>query len=273
MSRLKNNDPKYLGMKFGRLTVIGFSKAKGGSKNAVGWDCRCDCGNIVYGRKPHMVRSGEVRSCGCLKKEQDRHNLGESRITHGQSGTRLYGIWEKMRNRCNVENNPAYHNYGGRGIKVCEEWDNDFSKFYEWAMSSGYTDELSIERVDVNGGYNPSNCCWIPKPDQNKNKRNCRYVVVDGEKLTLKAACQKLGLPYQAVHLRVTRYGMPIEEAISKPFQDRENTLKKRCERAGMPYGTVNARINQMGWSEEKALTTPLMRKKSAKRELSMKTT
>lgn len=256
--RNRNDNPKFLGMKFGRLTVIGFREVENGKFHAVGWDCKCDCGNIVYGKKPYAVRSGKVRSCGCLKKEQDYHNLGEKRKTHGQSGTRLYGIWEKMRGRCNIESNPAYHNYGGRGIKVCDDWNTDFEKFYKWSMENGYTDELSIERIDVNEGYNPNNCCWIPLSDQNKNKRNCRYVMVDGEKVTLKEACRKLGLPYQAVHLRVTRYGMPIEEAISKPFQDRKNTLKKRCEGHAISYQAVVYRMKKLGWSEERALTTPV---------------
>lgn len=268
MGRVKNNNPKYIGMRFGRLTIIGFSQTKDDGTNCVLWNCKCDCGNMVYGRRPNMVKAGEVRSCGCLKKEQDRHNLGESRITHGQSGTRLYGIWEKMRGRCNIEKNPAYYNYGGRGIKVCDDWNNEFEKFYEWAMANGYRDDLSIERIDVNGGYNPDNCCWIPMADQNKNKRNCRYVTIEGKMVTLKEACRILNLPYQAVHLRITRYGMSVDDALSKPFKDPENTLKKKCERAGISYQVVTTRINQLGWSEEKALSTPLLRQRKNKQSV-----
>lgn len=169
-----------------------------------------------------------------------------------------------MRDRCNREKSPAYKDYGGRGIKVCAEWDNDFSAFYKWATENGYSDDLTIERKDVNGGYNPKNCCWILPEDQQKNKRSCRYVTIDGEKMTLKSACKKLGLPYKAVHLRITRRGWPIERALSEPIHDNSDSMKSKCKEAGLPYGTVLARIKS-DWSEEKALTTPLLRKRNQK--------
>lgn len=260
--RLKNNNKKYIGMKFGRLTVIGFREVNEAGHHYVGWDCKCDCGNVIFGKRPGSIKSGVCSSCGCLKMEQDKHNLGESRITHGMSNTRLYGIWGKMRDRCNREKSPAYKDYGGRGIKVCSEWDKDFFSFYKWATENGYSDDLTIERKDVNGGYNPENCCWIPPEDQQKNKRSCRYVTIDGEKMTLKSACEKIGLPYKAVHLRITRRGWPVERALSEPIHENTDSLKSKCEKSGLGYATVCYRIRKLGWSEEKALTTPLQRKK-----------
>lgn len=255
--RYVNNDPKWIGQKFGRLTVIGFKQTKSGKYNAFGWECKCDCGNTIFIARPRNVKCGQTRSCGCIKREIDKVRLGESRRTHGKSKTRLYGIWSKMKERCDNENTPAYHNYGGRGVKVCEEWHDNFQAFYDWAIVNGYDDTLTIERKDNNKGYSPDNCCWITREEQARNKRNIQYVLIDGEKLPLKTACEKLGLPYKAVHLRVARYGMSIDEAIRKPFKDKSKTLSAKCKEAGLPYGTVFARIKS-GWSEERALSEPV---------------
>ena len=96
--REKNNDPKWLGQKFGRLTVVGFRKIPNGNYSAWGWDCKCDCGNMLYGARPRSLRHGTTASCGCLKEEQNMHNLGEKRTTHGKTNTRLYGIWCHIKN-------------------------------------------------------------------------------------------------------------------------------------------------------------------------------
>lgn len=218
-NRAKNNDPAFLGKKFGRLTVVGFGERKlSNGANCITWDCKCDCGNMAYGKLPKYVKSGEVMSCGCLKREQNAHNLGEKRKTHGKTDTRLYRIWEGMRRRCRLATEPAYERYGGRGIRVCEDW-SDFQKFYEWAMTNGYEENLTIERIDVDGNYEPSNCTWIPLGKQAWNKRDTIRVDIDGDVVPLKEACRRLNLPYKAVHLRITRYGMTLEEAFSKPFK------------------------------------------------------
>lgn len=217
--RAKNNDPSYIGQKFGRLTVVGFGERKLSSgASCVTWDCQCECGNMAYGKLPKSVKSGEVRSCGCLKAEQNIRNLADKRRTHGQSNTRLYGIWEHMRKRCNLPTVPAYPKYGGRGIRVCDEWE-DFQNFYDWAISHGYADDLTIERIDVNGNYEPSNCEWITLGKQTWNKRDTiRVEMENGDVVPLKEACRRLGLPYKAVHLRITRYGMTLHEALTRPF-------------------------------------------------------
>lgn len=262
MARDKNNDKKWIGQKFGRLTIIGFSKAKG--KTGWRWDCKCECGKTVYSIKPQHIKCGQTRSCGCLKSEQDHINIVGKNKTHGKSDSRLFRIWALMKSRCDNPHCPAYKNYGGRGIKVCNEWHDNFQSFYDWAMSHGYTDELTIERIDNDKGYSPDNCCWITREEQARNKRNIRYVELDGERIPLKTACKRLGLPYKAIHLRVTRYGMSIEDALSKPFVDKSQSLAAKCRERGLPYGTIQYRI-LAGWDEDRAFNEPINHPKQKK--------
>jgi len=154
------------GQKFGKLTAISRTKRQDKS-GCYYWKFRCDCGNIMETTGTSAKR-GHTNSCGCSNKEQIT-KLGKDRRTHGDTNwpdnpIRLYRIWANMRHRCNIPTMPAYRRYGGRGISVCDEW-NDYSVFRDWANSSGYEDWLTIDRIDNDGNYCPSNCQWITREE------------------------------------------------------------------------------------------------------------
>lgn len=192
--------------KYGKLTIIGLDHQKTYSNGYVVdfVRCRCDCGNekvINYDN----IKRGLVKSCGCI-----------SKTANGMSKIRLYQTYRHLINRCYCEKDINYKNYGGRGITVCQEWQNDFMNFYNWAMTNGYTDKLTIDRIDVNGNYCPKNCRWVNMKTQQNNRSNNRILEYKGQKKTITEWANYCGLSYRNLYYRL-KNGYTIEQAIEKP--------------------------------------------------------
>lgn len=205
---MNHNFKDETGKRYGNLTVIALDHVK----NKAFWLCKCECGNtkVVSGDK---LRSGNTKSCGCI---QDKvRKSGNNRRTHGMTHSRLYSEWCNMRSRCNYPGNVMYKNYGGRGIRCCEEW-NSFDAFMKWANESGYTDDLTLERIDINKGYNPNNCSWIPRNKQYLNRSDSHYLTAFGKTQTIKEWSEEIGIKYDTIHARIKYYGWDAEKVLSK---------------------------------------------------------
>lgn len=178
----------FIGKRFGKIVVKSIDRTKK-SKNTY-YICECDCGNITSVSRPNL--RNHTRSCGCLSKE--------THTKHGLSKTRIAGIYRSMLHRCNSPNDHAYKDYGGRGIKVCEEWNNDILAFYKWAMDNGYQDDLTLDRINVNGNYEPSNCRWTDRKTQSNNTRFNNHVLYNGETYTLSELSRELGVSINTIY-------------------------------------------------------------------------
>lgn len=257
------------GRRIGRLTVIEETdERRGGS---VVWLCECDCGT----RKrisAQCLKSGRVLSCGCYNREII--------TTHGESKTRLYRAWQGIKDRCTKPSCSEYENYGKRGIKMCDEWLNSFEAFRDWSKANGFVEDAkrgdcTIDRIDVNGNYEPSNCRWTNMKAQCRNRRNNAVIECDGESHCLSEWAEILGVPY---HRLVSRYqrGWKPEEIIhgrervinTETYRNRKtNHLltyrgETHCaiewaEILGINVNTIRVRVHR-GWSDERVLGTPI---------------
>lgn len=212
MTRMKD----LTGKRFGRLIVIGYSH----SSKTMGpmWKCMCDCGNttIVSG---HNLKHC-TKSCGCYRKEVTSNKS----TVHHMKGTKMYNTWLAMKRRCYSPEHEGYKNYGGRGIKVCDEWKNDFMNFYTWAISHGYKDNLTIDRINVNESYTPNNCKWSNIKEQQRNRTNNRMIKFKGQIKCLAEWAEEYNINPSALKLRLCR-NWPIEKALLTPIKNN----KKNC--------------------------------------------
>ena len=200
----------YTGKRFGKWLVVGVAPnhiTKSGYPVSM-WDCVCDCGTQRSVRG-NDLRLGKSVSCGCSLVENP------SSRKHGMSNSNIYKVYYGMLDRCNNPHNKNYAEYGGRGISV--EWDN-FDEFLQWANKSGYAKGLTIERVDVNGNYSPSNCKWITQRAQTRNKRSTVYLVVDGEKKCLVEWAEQIGAKPGVLRSRKQR-GWSDSETVRVPIK------------------------------------------------------
>ena len=211
-----------IGQKFGRLTVI--SKAEkhiqpSGQRKTC-WLCKCDCGNEII-IKGSDLKSGHTQSCGCLRIEK---------ITkHSLFGTRIYTIWHNIKHRCYNSKDSNYKNYGGRGIKICEEWKNDFKAFYDWAINNGYNEsakrgECTIDRIDVYGNYEPSNCRFVNIKVQQNNKTNNHLITYNGETHNISEWSKILNIKFSTLLARLNR-GWSVEKTLTIPVGERNKKL------------------------------------------------
>ena len=197
------------GQKFGRWTVI--KQAERNERRHIYWLCKCECGNearVTTG----SLKSGNSKSCGCLRTEK---TIKRSTI-HGLRNTRLNYIWRGMKNRCYNPNSKKYPIYGGRGIIVCDEWKNNFKSFYNWAKNNGYKENLTIDRINVNGNYEPSNCRWATAKEQANNRTNSHVLTFNNETHTLSEWSRITGICRLTLFTRLKR-GWSIKRALTIP--------------------------------------------------------
>lgn len=193
------------GLRFGKLTVISkapYKHHKNGRKRAA-WNCLCDCGNEKVVLTENLV-NGHVSSCGCKKEK------------HSMSYSRLYSIWNGMKDRCNNPHHKFYSRYGGRGISVCEDWQTDFNSFMNWSYANGYEENLTIDRIDNDKGYTPDNCRWATMKVQRNNASSNKILSFNGRTMNVTKWANELNISRHTLYTRL-RKGWSVEKALTTP--------------------------------------------------------
>lgn len=257
------------GQRFGKLTVIKFSKdVQSGKRKRKYWLCQCDCGNTKEVRTDGLT-SGNVKSCGCLHIEKSYKNLTSKygfKQKHKTQNKRLYYIWYSMKHRCCNPKDERYSRYGGRGITICNEWLN-FDNFAKWALSNGYENNLSIDRINNNGNYEPSNCRWTNNKQQCRNRRTNIKTQYNGKEMTLIEISEITNIPHKTL---IDRYHRGDRgDRLIRPLTDKmENhskitkeialeirekykqgtSIKKLSEIYPLTYGSILNIVNMRTW-------------------------
>lgn len=212
------------GMRFGRLAVMGLGETKvspKGKKTPL-WKCKCDCGNEISVTYSHLTLN-HTKSCGCLRDEQRR----TSHTVHGLSHSRIDEIYKSIKERCYNPRCKAYYRYGGRGIKMCDEWLHDKQAFFEWAFKNGYQNDLSIDRINNDGDYEPNNCRWTTAKEQANNTSKNRRISFNGEEHTLSEWQDIVGISQKTIGYRI-RSNWSIEDALTIPPSFKNGSMKAR---------------------------------------------
>lgn len=272
-----------IGQRFNRLTIIE-QYGEGRTSKCL---CKCDCGGEKITTYSNLSTNNTM-SCGCLHREMLIERNKKTGKWNGASGNEdtksLYSVWSAMRIRCTNESSWAYKWYGAKGVKVCEDWSEDFSNFSDWAFDNGYAIGLTIDRVDSNGNYEPSNCRWVTMKIQANNKSNNKLLEYKGEVKTLAQWCEELKLNYDKTKSRLNAGRWSVEEAFEKPsgwnkysygegvskrgrnivitYDDKTLTLKEWIKELELDcdYERLSGRARR-GWSGEDILMKPSNRK------------
>ena len=250
------------GKTFGDWTVLYGPVHQSGKRTK--WHCRCKCGieRDVYA--VNLTR-GMTTSCGC----ESGKKIGESRKTHGKRNTRLYTVWYDMRRRCLDDKNTAYKHYGGRGIKICDEWlgENGFQHFWDWAYANGYDDtakiaECTLDRIDVNGNYEPSNCRWVDAKTQGRNRTDTTYLTIGDTTRSLGDWSEQYNTSSVLVRARIKR-GWDAERALTEPpkkmyaeveYNGEVHSYSEWARIIGIKKKTMQYRVEH-GWSVEELMS------------------
>ncbi|UVD43225.1 deoxyuridine 5'-triphosphate protein [Enterococcus phage TJE2] len=255
------NEKSLVGKTFGRLTVIKDSGERA-TNGSILWECKCSCGKTSLVRGSELI-GGRTKSCGCystdvLKKVATKHGLSK---VNGKP-TKLFRAWASMKQRCYNKNHASYKDYGGRGITICSEWRENFEAFHDWAMTNGFSDDLSIDRIDNDKGYSPDNCRWVDAKTQIRNRRNTVTYEWQGKEYTRAELSRLTGINEQTIASRLNK-GFSLEEVLFSKvgtsvllmtYKGETKPVKQWCKELGLNYATVRNR-HYKGWTDEEALT------------------
>lgn len=273
----KDNVAEYIGKKYNKLTIISDAGSTGYGRTLC--VCRCDCGREVE-KVLSDVKTAVIKSCWCLNGGTQISGEGHQSFKHGKKNHRLYSIMNKMKQRCYNLNHDAYERYGGAGVTICEEWRTDFMSFYDWAMSNGYKEELTIDRKENDKGYCPDNCRWVSITTQNRNKSNVRLITIEEDTKSLAEWLRdsRVSVTKSAFYHRV-KEGMSDKEALLTPYVNKNTKVNKAqfievskhmvtidgqtksfkdwCKHLGINIVTARTRYEK-GMSDIEALTKPI---------------